>query len=224
MDAAFRLQPRGLQRVERVKRGDGAGLHVAGAAAVEPAVLDDGLERRVFPHVERAGRHDVAMALEDERSPGFLCGPIGPDHGAGAREIGLDRTVAGQVLEIFLIDDPVVDLVSALAQQSRHHVLARCLLAACARDRREGHCRRYLRCEGGFDRGLDALAGAGGKGNDVALRHGSVLGEFWKGKLIGSASRDQAERSCHASTSRCRAKLGWSKKRRPGIASSRSRV
>ena len=99
--------------------------------------LIEALDRRV-PHVERAGGHDVAMALEGERSPGFLGGPIGSDHGAGAREIGLDRTVAGQVLEIVLIDDPVVDLVAALAQQTRHHVLARGFLAACARDRREG--------------------------------------------------------------------------------------
>ena len=43
-------------------------------------------------------------------------------------------------------------------------------------------------------------------------------------KAIGGASRDYAERTRHASTSRCRAKLGCSKKRRPGIASSRSRV
>ena len=220
----FGYEPCRLQRIERVKRGNGAGLHVAGAAAIEPAIFDDGPERRTFPHVERAGRHDVAMALEDERSPGLLCGPIGPDDGAGAREISLDRTVAGQVLEVVLIDDPVVDLVAALAQQPRHHVLARRFLAARARNRREGDRRRYLRLEGGFDRGFDALAGAGGKGDDVALRHGSVLAEFWSGNIIGSASRDYAARSRHASTSRCRAKLGWSKKRRPGIASSRSRV
>ena len=224
MDAALRGQSRRLQRIQCVERCDGAGLHVAGAAAIEPAVLDGGLERRMLPHVQRAGGHDVAMALQDQRAPGFLCGPIGADHGAGAREIGFDRTVAGQVLEIVLLDHPVVDLVAALAQQPRHHVLTRRFLAAGARDRRERDRRRQLRLEGGIDRGLDALAGAGGEGDDVALRHGSVLGRFCSESAIGGTFRDYAERLHHASTSCCRAKLGCSKKRRPGIASSRSRV
>ena len=68
VDAARGREPGRLQRVEGIERGDGAGLHIAGAAAVEPAVLDHGLVRRRVPHVERAGRHHVAVALQDQRA------------------------------------------------------------------------------------------------------------------------------------------------------------
>jgi hypothetical protein len=224
MDAALRLEPGRFERVDRVERRDGPGLHVAGAAAVEPAVLDHGLERRPGPHVERTGRHDIAMALQDQRASGLLRRTIGSDHCAGAREIGLDRSIAGQRLQVVLIDDPVVGLVAALAQQAREHVLARPFLAARARNGCEGDRSRDLRLEGGLDGGLDALSGTGWKLNNVTLSHGLVLAGFNDGEAVSGACTEHAGGSHHASTSRCRAKPGWSKKRRPGIASSRSRV
>src|SRR5260370_35748744 len=56
VDSSSRLQPRGPDRVERIERADGAGLHVADAAAVHPAVSYHRREWRRLPHLERASR------------------------------------------------------------------------------------------------------------------------------------------------------------------------
>ncbi len=66
-----RLEARGPDRIERVERADGAGLHIAGAAAIHPAVLHDRRERRRLPHLERSGRDHVAMSLQDQRFAGI---------------------------------------------------------------------------------------------------------------------------------------------------------
>ncbi len=79
--------------------------------------------------------------------PGLLAGPIGADHRAGAREIVLDRTEAAQVLQVVLIDDPVIHLVAALAQQAADHVLARPFGAARRGDRDKIPRHRKLRVE-----------------------------------------------------------------------------
>ena len=68
VDARRRLEAGRLDRIERVQRADRARLHVAGAAAIHPALLDRGREWRRLPHVERAGRHHIAMTLQDQRS------------------------------------------------------------------------------------------------------------------------------------------------------------
>ena len=61
-----RLKAGHLDRVERIECADGARLHVAGAAAIQLAVLDHWRERRRLPHLERTGRNDVAMSLQDQ--------------------------------------------------------------------------------------------------------------------------------------------------------------
>ena len=119
MNARGRLQAGGLDRIQRIERADGARLHVAGAAAVHLAVLDDRRERRRLPHVERPGRHHVAMALQDQRFAGIARRAIGADHGARLGEIMLDRAEAAQILQILDVDMPVVDLVAALRAGGR---------------------------------------------------------------------------------------------------------
>ena len=151
MDSRGRFQAGGRDRIERIERADGARLHVAGAPAIHPAVLNGRRERRRLPHVERARRNDVAMALQDQRSAGIGRRAVGADHGARLGEIMLDRAEAAQILQIADVDMPVVDLVAALAQEVADHVLARPFGAAGRGDRNEILCRRQLRIETGVD-------------------------------------------------------------------------
>jgi hypothetical protein len=98
MNPRGRLQAGGLDGVERVERADGARLHVAGAAAIQSAVAHHGRKRRRLPHVERAGRHHVAVALQDQRLAAVALGPVGSDHGARPGKIMFDRAEAAQIL------------------------------------------------------------------------------------------------------------------------------
>ena len=75
--------------------------------------------------VERTGRHDVAVTLQDQRLSGVGVGSISADHRARSGKIMLDRTEAAQVLQLLRIDMPVVHLVATLAQEVADHVLAR---------------------------------------------------------------------------------------------------
>ena len=157
-----RLEARRRDRIERIERADGPGLHVAGAAAIHPALPHHGRERRRLPHLKRTGRHDVAMPLQDQRFAGVMLRTVGADHGAGFRKIMLDRAETAQILQLLDIDMPVVDLVTAPAQQIADHVLARPLRAA---DRGYGDKLpggRKLRVETGIDRVEDFLPGIGG--------------------------------------------------------------
>ena len=67
-DVGGRLEAGPLQRFQGEQAADPARLHVAGAAAVHPAVLDDRIEGRGRPHLVRAFRHDVDMAVDDQRA------------------------------------------------------------------------------------------------------------------------------------------------------------
>ena len=72
--------------------GGHAGLHVGGAAAVEPAALDDGAEGVVAPGGRVAGRHHVGVAVEaEDRAGGAPAGEEVGDAvavGAGGAEAG----------------------------------------------------------------------------------------------------------------------------------------
>ena len=57
-----------LQRPHRAGHGGEAGLHVPRAAAVEPIPHANRLERRVGPQRLRGRRHDVHVAVQDERT------------------------------------------------------------------------------------------------------------------------------------------------------------
>src|SRR5271169_725776 len=61
-----RFQSSSLDGIKRVKRTDGTGFHVAGAATVHPPTLYDRRERRRLPHLQRSGRHDVTVTLQDQ--------------------------------------------------------------------------------------------------------------------------------------------------------------
>ena len=151
MNPRRRLEAGGLDRIEGVERADGAGLHVAGAAAIHLAVLDDRRERRRLPELERAGRDHVAMALQDQRFAALGGRAVGAHHRAGAGEVVLDRAEAAQILEVVDVDMPVVDLIAAFAQEIAHHVLARAFRAARRRDRDEVARGRKLSVEAAVD-------------------------------------------------------------------------
>jgi hypothetical protein len=168
LDHRLEVNPRGrtqagvADRVERIERGDGAGLHVGGAAAVQPAVPHFRRERRRTPHFERPRRHHVAMALQDQRAAAARrrAGdrrrrPVGADHRAGLGEIGLHRPEVAQPLQALQIDRPVVDLVAARPQQVAEHVLAGRLGAPCARYGGEPEGGGDLGVEIGVDRLVD---------------------------------------------------------------------
>ena len=72
---ALQLEGRARRHAERPQRPHGADdggearLHVGGAAAVQPVAVAGGAERRRPPEVRLLGRHDVDVAVEDERAP-----------------------------------------------------------------------------------------------------------------------------------------------------------
>ena len=63
----------------------------------------------------------------------------------------LDRGIATQILEVVEIDMPVVDLITALAQEIADHVLARTFGAAGRGDRDKIACGLELSVEAGID-------------------------------------------------------------------------
>src|SRR5262249_5658201 len=146
---------------KRVECADRARLHVAGAATVHPAVLDDRRERRRLPHVERACRHHVAVALQDQRLSRVGRRPVSSDHAARPGKIVRDRAVAAQIPEVLEIEMPVVDLIAALAQEITDHVLARPFRTARRGDGDEVGGSRKLRVKAGIDGVEDPLLGIG---------------------------------------------------------------
>jgi hypothetical protein len=56
------------QHLGREQHARDPALHVAGAAPVDPAGTDVGRERRARPTIDRLGRHDVDMTVEQERA------------------------------------------------------------------------------------------------------------------------------------------------------------
>ena len=162
-----RLEARSPDRIECIECADGAGLHVAGAAPVHPAVPYNGRKRRRLPHLERSGRHHVAMTLQDQRFPRTACGPVCADHRARFRKIMFDRAEPAQILEIVDVDMPVVDLVAALPQKITDHVLAWPLRAAGRRNRDKIPCGSKLGVEIDVDCVNDLSPGV----TDIHLRH-----------------------------------------------------
>jgi hypothetical protein len=63
VDFGCRRQADAIERVEREQIGGDPGFHIAGPAPVKPAGVLAGLERRRAPHVERADRHHVHVAV-----------------------------------------------------------------------------------------------------------------------------------------------------------------
>jgi hypothetical protein len=58
--------PISFERAQREQCRRHAALHVDGAATVEAAVADLGLERRARPAVEVAGAHHVDVPVDDQ--------------------------------------------------------------------------------------------------------------------------------------------------------------
>jgi hypothetical protein len=91
------------------------------------------------------------MPLHDQRFPGIGGGPVSADHGAGLREIMLDRAEAAQILEIVDVNAPIVDLVAALPQEIADHVLTRPFGATRRGNSDKIPRGRQLRVETGID-------------------------------------------------------------------------
>ena len=120
-----RAAPAGLSRTRRAKaveHGRHAALDVAGAAAVEPAVLDAGRER-VDGHA--VGGHRVLMHLQDEGAAGAGRLVPGEDVVASGRDglpLRADAEVAEEVFEVG--GDAVLEKVGAV-EVAAHGVDAR---------------------------------------------------------------------------------------------------
>ena len=80
IDVGGRLITGVAQRVECVQISHQPCLHVAGAAAVHPAIVDPGFIRRAVPHVERPFGHDVDVAVQDQRLAVLRAAAVGRDH------------------------------------------------------------------------------------------------------------------------------------------------
>jgi hypothetical protein len=84
-----RVGPQGQEVLDGDHEGGQRGLHVAGAAAVEPAIAVGGREGMAVPLFQRTGGHDVGMAGEDQRARGLgarAAGAHGPQ--VGHAEVG----------------------------------------------------------------------------------------------------------------------------------------
>ncbi len=62
-----RPQPGLTQRIQRKQVRDNAAFHISGAAPDHPVPADGRLEWRCLPHVDRPGRYDVDMSVQDQR-------------------------------------------------------------------------------------------------------------------------------------------------------------
>ena len=134
-------------RVERIQVGRHTALHIAGTAPEHPAVPDRRFERRGLPHVERPGRHDVDVPVQNQRPAAGIRAPtrgddvdrivVAADHGRKPRQ-------PGNVIDV---DRPGIGLVAALPELRFHESLRRLLLAASRRMRDEFREKRHLLVE-----------------------------------------------------------------------------
>src|ERR1700677_4226514 len=69
MDRGRGREAGGANRVEGEQRSRKSGFHIAGAATVHPLSVDARLEGRRRPTTPVPCRHDIDMAVEDQRSP-----------------------------------------------------------------------------------------------------------------------------------------------------------
>ena len=146
------------QCIERGEIGDAAGLHVAGAAAIHPAIADDRIERRMRPHVERSRRHDIDMALQDERAAGLAARAMNADDDRCGGMFGRERTAAGMGKDLAAIHGKDIDGKPSRPHLARHQILRGVLMPARRRAAHEIGGQRNLSLKAIIDRLLDAHA------------------------------------------------------------------
>ena len=135
IDGGGRLVAEIAERVEGEDVGGDAGLHVAGAAAEEPVVLQMRVEGRMGPHVVRPGRHHVHMAVQHQGLALRLPGRVGADHVDGVVVIDRHRRETGMILDLRDVDRPAVHGVAALGKRVVEEFLRRMFLPAERGDR-----------------------------------------------------------------------------------------
>ena len=119
-------------RFEREPAHGEAGLHVAAAAAVQPAVAPHRLERRRRPLREVTRGHDVDVAVEQQRRPRVAAGATGDD--VVAALVGELRDPGDRIGPDVGRDGDAVDLEATGGEPTGEHL--ECLLLAT--DRRVG--------------------------------------------------------------------------------------
>ncbi len=132
MYASGRFEAGMAQGIQSEDRGDCTRLHVACPTAIHPAIDDCGLERRMCPHIERAGRHNIKMPLKNERPAACHTGSMGAYDSARTREITVDRPEPRQWLQVPEMHLPFIDFVSSLVQSSGDEILRWAFLEAQA--------------------------------------------------------------------------------------------
>jgi hypothetical protein len=80
-DQETKIDRRPAGRLDRLQQAEHLSLVVGRAARVQPAIADRRLERRRGPLVERIGRLDVVMTVDEQRRRPRHVGPRAPDDG-----------------------------------------------------------------------------------------------------------------------------------------------
>jgi len=136
MDRGGGLKTDPPKRVEREEIGGEPGFHVGRPAPVEPVALAARAERRRGPERGRSLRHDVDMAVEDQRTPRLGARTMRGDDIQRVGVIDRHGREAGMIADRVEIDRPDRGGVAARAKGAGHRLL-RGLLAPA--QRRAGH-------------------------------------------------------------------------------------
>ena len=118
-----------LEGIEGVEVDAQAGLHVAGATTMHPTVDQSGFIRLERPQIERAGGHDIDMAVEDEAFARGLPRAMGAHDVDGVVVVDGDRREAWMILDRLDVDGPAVHGKAAGAHGFKHEILGRVFLA-----------------------------------------------------------------------------------------------
>ncbi len=164
-DRAGGLHAEILQRLIGGERADDAGLHVARAAAEQPAVLDKRCVGRLAPHRLRTGGDHVQVAIEQHRAAALLRRTMRGQQVVAAAIRTTRRREQRQVLKRLAAQVDALRLQAKLAQRALHEGHGRLLLPGGAGRRHERRQRtdhvRLERAHGGGD-GIGGKCGGSG--------------------------------------------------------------
>jgi hypothetical protein len=186
MDGGSGSEARGANRVEGEQRPRKSGFHIASAATVHPLSVDARLEGWRRPAIPIPCRHNIDMAVEDQRTPIAMRRTIRSNNIVSIFISRVDdRREPRQILDVVDFDLPVIHRQSAPGHGIRHQILNGVFLPA---HRRATH---HILREPGL--GLEARVHCGDdRRGDVFIQHDRSLIQH------GRSLFEQAEFNRHA--------------------------